>query len=427
MHTYPLLHKQDPRVAEILEGERKRQEEGLELIPSENYASRAVREALASELTNKYAEGYPGRRYYGGQTYTDAIEELAIERAKALFGARYANVQPLSGAPANLAAYMALLTPGDTVLGMDLSHGGHLTHGHPLTLPAKIYRFLSYGVADTQTAAIDYDALRSLALRERPKLILAGFSAYPKRVQWKRIKEIADEVGAYTMADVAHIAGLITAGVEENPLAVGFDVLTTTTHKTLRGPRGGLILTNREDLARAIDKAVFPGVQGGPHMQVIAAKAVAFSEALHPSFQSYAQQIVANAAAMAEVFAREGVVMVGGGTENHLLLIDSVASFGLSGREAQDLLDEVGITLNKNAIPFDPRKPMDPSGIRLGTPAMTTRGMREGEARRIAEWIVQVLRSPQDAELREQIREEVCALCRAFPIPEQFVPPEEAA
>ncbi|GIW68546.1 MAG: hypothetical protein KatS3mg100_040 [Candidatus Parcubacteria bacterium] len=270
------LSQQDPDIADAIVGERRRQAEGLELIPSENYVSRAVREALASELTNKYSEGYPGKRYYGGQEFTDAVERLAIERARQLFGARFVNVQPLSGAPANLAAYMALLEPGDTVLGMNLAHGGHLTHGHPLTLPAKIYRFVNYGVTDRDSAEIDYDALRDLALRERPKLILAGFSAYPKHLQWKRFKEIADEVGAYTMADVAHIAGLIVAGVEENPLAAGFDVVTTTTHKTLRGPRGGLILTNREDIAAVVDKAVFPGVQGGPHMNNIAAKAVAF-------------------------------------------------------------------------------------------------------------------------------------------------------
>ncbi|RME30079.1 serine hydroxymethyltransferase [Candidatus Parcubacteria bacterium] len=416
------LSQQDPDIADAIDGEHRRQAEGLELIPSENYVSRAVREALASELTNKYSEGYPGKRYYGGQEFTDAVERLAIERARQLFGARFVNVQPLSGAPANLAAYMALLEPGDTVLGMNLAHGGHLTHGHPLTLPAKIYRFVNYGVTDRDSAEIDYDALRDLALRERPKLILAGFSAYPKHLQWKRFKEIADEVGAYTMADVAHIAGLIVAGVEENPLAAGFDVVTTTTHKTLRGPRGGLILTNREDIAAVVDKAVFPGVQGGPHMNNIAAKAVAFLEAQHPMFRDYARQIVANARAMAEVFAAEGVRMVGGGTENHLILVDAMTSFGVGGKEAQDLLDDAGITLNKNAVPFDERKPMDPSGIRLGTPAMTTRGMREKEARQVAQWIIAVLRAPQDAQVRKKVREEVRALCAQFPIPERFVP-----
>lgn len=420
------ISSQDPEMAQAIAGERQRQAQGLELVPSENYVSRAVREALASELTNKYAEGYPGRRYYGGQEYTDTVERIAIERARQLFGARFVNVQPLSGAPANLAAYMALLEPGDTVLGMDLAHGGHLTHGHPLTLPARIYRFVRYGVVDRERANIDYDALREIAHRERPKLILAGFSAYPKRLNWKRMKEIADEVGALTMADVAHVAGLIAAGVEENPLAVGFDVVTTTTHKTLRGPRGGMILTNREDLAAAIDRAVFPGVQGGPHMNNIAAKAVAFGEALHPTFRTYAKQIVVNAKAMAEEFLKEGVRLVGGTTENHLLLIDVVASFGVGGKEAQDLLDEVGITLNKNAIPFDERKPADPSGIRLGTPAMTTRGMREPEARTIARWIIEVLRAPNDATVHTRVREEVRALCERFPIPDRFVPDEEA-
>lgn len=416
------LQQEDPEVFGIIEAEEKRQVEGLELIPSENYVSRAVREASASVLTNKYSEGYPGKRYYGGQEYTDATETLAIERAKKLFNARFANVQPLGGANANIALYMALLEPGDAILGMDLSHGGHLTHGHPVTYISKIFKFVRYGMKDSDTGEIDYDALRETALTEKPKVVLAGFSAYPRNLDYGKIAAIAKEVGAYSVMDAAHIAGLIAGGALKNPFDDGFDVVTTTTHKTLRGPRGGIILTREsEELAKKIDKAVFPGLQGGPHMQQIAAKAVCFKEALHSSFGEYAKQVLKNAKAMEEVFHREGIRMIAGGTDNHLILIDVFGSLGLTGAEAERVLDEVGITANKNVIAGDTRKPMDPSGLRLGTPAMTTRGFKEVECALVAEYILNALRNHQSSEKKEEIRAEVKSLCISFPIPDTFI------
>ena len=413
------IKKQDEEVAKILEGETKRQAEGLELIPSENYASAAVKEAMASDLTNKYSEGYPGKRYYGGQEFTDQIELLAIERAKRLFKAEHANVQPLGGANANIGVYFALLEPGDTVLGMDLSHGGHLTHGHPVTAIAKIFNFVRYKMKDVETGEIDYDELRAVALKEKPKLILGGFSAYPRELDWQKFKDIADEVGAMTMADVAHIAGLIAGGAHKNPFEYGFDVMTTTTHKSLRGPRGGMILIREKgDIAKKIDKAMFPGFQGGPHMHQIAAKAVCFGEALTPTFKEYAAQIIKNAKAMEAVFKEEGSRMLAGGTDNHLILLDVFSSFNITGADAEHALDEAGITLNKNAIADDPRPPLDPSGIRFGTPAITTRGFKGEECAQVARWMIEVLKDTNKA---PEIKKEVEALCKKFPIPEKFV------
>lgn len=412
----------DKPVFDAIAGEEKRQAEGLELIPSENYVSRAVREALGSVMTNKYSEGYPGARYYGGQEYTDEVERLAIERAKKLFNAGFANVQPLSGAPANLELYAALLSPGDTVLGMDLSHGGHLTHGHPVTLPAKIYNFVRYKMKNPDTGEIDYDEMREVARREKPKIVLAGFSAYSRELDYDAFVSIAREVGALAVFDIAHIAGLIAGKAIRNPLDAGFDVMTTTTHKTLRGPRGGMILTREDaDIAKKIDKAVFPGLQGGPHMNVVAAKAVAFGEALTPSFEAYAAQILKNAKAMEAVFLREKIRLLGGGTSNHLLLADVFGSLGVTGAEAEHALDEVGITLNKNVIADDPRKPLDPSGIRFGTPAITTRGFKEAECARVAELMVEVLRHKDDASLKARVKGDIKALAAQFPIPESFV------
>lgn len=419
---YTFIQKQDEEVYKTLVGEEKREAEGLELIPSENYVSRAVREANGSVFTNKYSEGYPGKRYYGGQEFTDQIEIIAIERAKKLFNCAYANVQPLSGAPANVAMYFALLQPGDTVLGMDLSHGGHLTHGHPVTAIAKVFNFIRYKMKNIETGEIDFDELRQTALREKPKMILAGFSAYPRELEYKKFADIAREVGAITVADMAHIAGLIAGKSARNPFDDGFDVITTTTHKTLRGPRGGMILTREnEEYAKKIDKAVFPGLQGGPHMNVIAGKAVAFLEALSPAFHVYTEQILKNAKAMEEVFRRENVRMLTGGTSNHLILADVFGSLGVSGKESQTVLDEVGFSLNMNAIAEDTRSPMDPSGIRFGTPAMTTRGMKEGEASRIAELMIDTLRNKDSANKKAEIKDEVRNLCLKFPVPEAFV------
>lgn len=419
---YDYIKKQDAEVLKALEGEEEREAEGLELIPSENYVSRAVREANGSVFTNKYSEGYIGKRYYGGQDFTDEVEHIAIERAKQLFNCQHANVQSLSGAPANVAMYFALMEPGDTVLGMDLSHGGHLTHGHPTTWINKIFNFVRYKMKDVETGEIDYDELREVALREKPKIILAGFSAYSRELDYAKFVEIAKEVGAYTVADMAHIAGLIAGGAARNPFDDGFDVITTTTHKTLRGPRGGMILTRESsDIAKKIDKAVFPGLQGGPHMNQVAAKAVCFGEALQPAFKDYASQILTNAKAMEKVFKEEGVRMLGGGTSNHLILADVYGSLGVTGKEAETVLDEVGITLNKNMIADDPRSAMDPSGIRFGTPAMTTRNMKEVEVGRVAEIMIETLRNKDDGKKKEALREEVKTLCKKFPIPESFM------
>lgn len=421
MSHYEYIKSQDQEVYDAIMGEEAREISGIELIPSENYVSRAVLEANGSVLTNKYSEGYPGRRYYGGQTYIDQVEILAIERAKKLFNCKFANVQPLSGAPANVAMYFALLEPGDTVLGMHLEHGGHLTHGHPTTNINKIFNFVRYKMKDVETGEIDYDALRETALEHKPKIILAGFSAYSRELDYQKFVDIAKEVGAITVADMAHIAGLIAGGVVKNPFDYGFDVITTTTHKTLRGPRGGMILVREDaDIAKKINKSVFPGLQGGPHMNNIAAKAIAFGEALDPSFKVYCQQILKNAKAMEAVFKKEGVRMIGGGTSNHLILAD-VSALGVTGKEAETVLDEVGITLNKNMIPEEPRTAMDPSGIRFGSPAMTTRGMKEGEATRIAEIMIDTMRNKDDEQKKSAYKAEIEAICNKFPVPEKFV------
>lgn len=422
MNEYDYIKDQDKEIYDALIGEEERERSGIELIPSENYVSQAVREANGSVLTNKYSEGYPKKRYYGGQQYTDIIESIAIERAKTLFNAKYANVQPLSGAPANVAMYFALMEPGDTVLGMDLSHGGHLTHGHPTTAINKVFNFVRYKMKDVDTGEIDYEELRQVALEHRPKIILAGFSAYSRELDYAKFVEIAKEVGAYTVADMAHIAGLIAGGVAKNPFDYGFDVITTTTHKTLRGPRGGMILTRENaDIAKRIDKAVFPGMQGGPHMNAVAGKAVAFGEALTPAFKAYAAQILKNAKAMEAVFKAEGVRLLCGGTDNHLLLADVYGSLGLTGLEAETVLDEVGITLNKNMIADEPRTAMDPSGIRFGTPAMTTRNMKEKEATALATLMIAAMRAKDDAARKAAIRNEVREMAEAFPVPERFV------
>ncbi len=430
---YPHIENEDAEVFAAIEGEDRRQAKGLELIPSENYVSQAVREAMASTFTNKYSEGYPGKRYYGGQEFTDQIETLAIERAKALFGADHANVQPLGGAAANIAAYFAWLEPGDTILGMDLAHGGHLTHGSPVTYMAKLFNFVRYGMKDPDTGEIDYDEMLKAAKETRPKIVLAGFSGYPRELDWERIANIAREVDAVAMADVAHVAGLIAGGAAKNPFDYGFQIMTTTTHKTLRGPRGAMILSKGtvssplkapektvENLPTLIDRSVFPGFQGGPHMHQIAAKAVALREAGTPGFKAYAHQVVANAKAMAEIFTEGGVRLITGGTDNHLLLADVFGSLGISGGEAETLRDRAGITLNKNSIANDTRKPFDPSGIRFGTPAMTTRGFKETEVREVATLMLEVLRSRDDASV-ERAGKRVKELAEAHPVPESFV------
>jgi len=413
---------QDKKIENLIKGEAKRQAEGLELIPSENYVSEDVLKANGSVFTNKYSEGYPGRRYYGGQDFTDQVERLAIERICKLFKCKFANVQAHSGAPANLAVYSALLNPGDVVLGMDLAHGGHLTHGHPLTLPAKIYKFVNYKMKNPDTGEIDYEDLRKQALEHKPKIILAGFSAYARTLDYKKFVDIAREVGAITMADMAHIAGLIAAGVLRNPFLDGFDIITSTTHKTLRGPRGGIILTREnEEIAKKIDKAIFPGIQGGPHMHTIAAKAVAFGEAMSPKYKQYAKQILKNAKAMEQVFKKNKIRMIGGGTDNHLILADVFGSLGVTGKEAQTVLDEVGITLNMNSIAGDTRKPMDPSGIRFGTPAITTRGFKEKECKRVAELMIMILKNKDNKKIKETVHKEIKKLAKRFPIPKKFV------
>lgn len=385
----------------------------MELIASENYASRAVMEALGSVFTNKYSEGYPGKRYYGGQPFTDAVENLAIERAKKLFKAEHVNVQPLSGAPANMIVYSAVLKPGDKILGMDLSHGGHLTHGHPVTLAAKIYNFVRY---KTKTdGLIDYKELEQIALREKPKLMLAGFSAYTRQMDYKKFCQIAKKVKAISMFDMAHIAGLIAGKAMPNPVPY-FDIVTTTTHKTLRGPRGGMILCKKE-FARIIDKACFPGFQGGPHMNNIAAKAVAFKEALRPSFRGYAKQTLKNAKVLERELKKYGFKIMFGGTDNHMVLIDVFGSKGVSGKEAEVALDEIGISINKNMIPDDSRNPMDPSGIRIGVPAITTRGMKEKEIKQISKWINEAIESRNNKRVLLKLHKEVIKMCRKFPIP----------
>lgn len=412
MFDFSRIQEEDPVIALALQQELRRQQSTLELIASENFVSPAVLEALGSIATNKYAEGYPGRRYYGGNQCIDVIECTAIDRAKALFGAEHANVQPLSGAPMNLAVYAAVLKPGDTVLGMDLSHGGHLTHGHPVTFAAHVFRFVRYA-CDPDTGVIDYAALRETALREKPKLVLAGFSAYSRELDYEKFHAIAQEVGAVSMMDMAHIAGLVAGGALRNPVPI-MDIVTTTTHKTLRGPRGGMILCKKK-FAAAIDKAVFPGLQGGPHEHQIAALAVALHEAQAPAFRDYAQQVIRNARVLCDALRDGGMRILFGGTDNHLILADST-SLGCTGKEAESVLDSVGITLNKNMIPLDSRSPFDPSGIRLGTPALTTRGMQEQEMQRIGEMIVRVLKHPTDAAVLATARELVQKLTTQFPL-----------
>ncbi|HPN54494.1 MAG TPA: serine hydroxymethyltransferase [Candidatus Moranbacteria bacterium] len=407
-----ILKKQDSKVYKATLGELKRQQEGMELIASENYVSEAVLEALGSVFTNKYSEGYPGHRYYGGQTYTDVVENLAIERAKKLFGAEHVNVQPLSGAPANMIAYSAVLKPGDTVLGMDLSHGGHLTHGHPVTLSAQVYNFVRYKT--DKSGKIDYKELEKMALKHKPKIILAGFSAYTRQLDYKKFQQIAKKVGAISMFDVAHIAGLIAGKALPNPVPY-FDIVTTTTHKTLRGPRGGMIMCKKE-FAKAIDKAAFPGFQGGPHENNIAAKAVAFGEALKPSFKKYARQIIKNAKVLETELKKHGFKLMFGGTDNHMVLVDVFGSKGVTGKEAEEALDKIGITLNKNMIPDDPRSPFDPSGVRIGVPAVTTRGMKEKEIKIISKWIKEAIENHKNEKLLKKLHQEVIKLCKKFPI-----------
>ena len=417
MPTYDSLKQSDPDIYAAVTGEMQRQVEGVELIPSENYISAAVMETMGSVFNNKYSEGYPGRRYYGGQTFADRVESIAIDRAKQLFNAGHANVQPHAGAPANVATYFALLEPGDTVLGMDLSHGGHLTHGHPVTYITKIFNFVRYKMKDPETGEIDYDEMREVAQREKPKIILAGFSAYPRELDYAKMKAIAEEVGAYAVADMAHIAGLIAGGAVRNPFDDGFDVILSTTHKSLRGPRGGLILSREAELGKKIDKSVFPGFQGGPIMQMVAAKAVAFKEALRPEFKQYAQQIIVNAKHMAEQFMKSGARLITNGTDNHLLLIDCIQSWNLSGGEAEELFDRIGITLNKNVIADDPRKPLDPSGVRLGTPAVTTRGMKEAEVAQLVKFMLDAVAKRDDDAAIADLHEEVKVFCKKYPVP----------
>lgn len=418
---------QDEEVAQLIEQETARQQSGLELIPSENYVSRDVLAALGSVFTNKYSEGYPGRRYYGGQEFTDQIETLAIERAKALFRADHANVQPHSGAAANEAVYHAWCQPGDTILAMDLSHGGHLTHGSPVTVLAHTFNFVRYGIGDLETGAIDYDEVRRLAQQYKPKLLLVGFSSYPRELDYAKFAAIGNEVGALLVADMAHIAGLIAAGELRNPFDDGFHVITSTTHKTLRGPRGGLILSRGtvgnplkapehtiENIPTLIDRTVFPGLQGGPHMNTIAAKAVAFREAAQPEFKNYARQVLSNAQALAAELAAQGVSLITGGTDNHLMVIDCVASFGIDGAEVEAILDSIGLNANKNVIPNDPLPPFKPSGLRIGTPAITTRGFAEADMVWLAQTIVKAVRN---AEGRPKLREAVSAVAHRHPLP----------
>ncbi len=411
MEKYENLKGFDPELYEAIQNETNRQRNKIELIASENFVSERVMEANGSPLTNKYAEGYPGKRYYGGCEFVDVAENLAIERAKELFGANFANVQPHSGAQANMAVFFALLNPGDTVLSMSLDHGGHLSHGSPVNMSGKYFKIVPYGVTE-DTNTIDYDAVRRLAIEHKPKLILAGASAYPRIIDFEKFAEIAKEVGAYFMVDMAHIAGLVAAGCHPSPMPYA-DVVTTTTHKTLRGPRGGLILTNDEDLAKRINKAIFPGIQGGPLMHTISAKAVCFKEALDPSFKEYAEQVVKNAKALADALVSEGFKLVSGGTDNHLMLVN-LTDTGITGKEAEKMLDEVGITVNKNAIPFDTKSPFITSGIRIGTPATTTRGFKEDDMVEVAKLISMTLNDFEKN--KDEVRERVAALCKKHPL-----------
>jgi glycine hydroxymethyltransferase len=409
---YRPLYEADPQIAAAIDNETRRQHEGLELIASENFVSEAVLEAAGSVFTNKYAEGYPGKRYYGGCEFSDVVENLARDRAKKLFGAEHANVQPHAGSQANMEAYAAVLQPGDTILGLNLAHGGHLTHGHHLNFSGKTYKIVPYGVTQ-ETETIDYDALQKLAEQERPKLIIGGGSAYPRIIDFARMRQIADKVGALFLVDMAHFAGLVAGGAHPSPVPHAH-IVTSTTHKTLRGPRAGMILSKAE-FGAAIDKVVFPGMQGGPLMHIIAAKAICFQEAMQPEFRVYAKQVVANAKVLAQTLADEGFRIISGGTDTHLMLVD-VFSKGMLGSEAEKALGEAGITVNKNAIPFDTNPPMKPSGIRIGTPALTTRGMKETEMRQVGRWIADALLRRSDSAVLAKIRKEVLDLCEAFPL-----------
>ncbi len=406
------LEKTDSKIAGFIESEEKRLQNGLELIPSENYVSKAVREALGSVLTNKYSEGYPNKRYYGGNEFIDKLELLSIERAKKLFGAEHVNVQPYSGSPANLEVYFAFLNIGDKVMGMNLAQGGHLTHGHKVNFSGKNYDFVQYGV-DEKTELLDYDKIRELALKEKPKIIISGATAYPRIIDFKKFQEIAEEIGAIHVADIAHIAGLIAAGVHPSPFPFT-DVVTTTTHKTLRGPRGAMIMC-KEKYAPQIDRAVFPGMQGGPHNHTTAAIGVALGEALKPDFKQYAEQTVKNAKALAKELEKQGLCLVTEGTDNHLILID-LTKAGCTGKEAETALDQANITVNKNMVPFDKRSPLDPSGIRIGTPAITTRGMKEPEMKLIGKMIGDVVKNWNDKTVIEKVKKQVLELCKKFPL-----------
>ena len=410
--TMSYIKQQDPKVQEMIELELGRQRNKLEMIASENFVSQAVMEAQGSVLTNKYAEGYPHKRYYGGCEYVDMVEELAIERAKQLFGAEHVNVQPHSGSQANFGVYFALLEPGDTIMGMNLAHGGHLTHGSPVNVSGKYFNIIPYGV-DAETGRIDYDEMRKIAQEHKPKMIIGGGSAYSRQIDFKTMADIAHEVGAIFMVDMAHFAGLVAAGLHPNPVEYA-DIVTTTTHKTLRGPRGGMIMC-KEEYAKAIDKSIFPGIQGGPLMHVIAAKAVAFGEALQPEFKEYAKQVIVNAQTLADALQEEGFAIVSGGTDTHVLLVD-LRTVGLTGKVAEHILDEVGITCNKNTIPFDPESPFVTSGIRLGTPALTTRGLTAEDMKEIASIIALVLKRPEDTEAQEEAKQRVAKLCKQYPM-----------
>lgn len=424
------LSQSDPDLAKLIIAEEQRQREGMELIASENYVSREVLEALGTVYTNKYSEGYPGRRYYGGQINTDQVESIAIDRAKQLFGSDHANVQPLSGAPANVAVYTAWLDAGDTVMGMDLSHGGHLTHGSPVTQMAKLYNFIRYKIKDIETGELDYNHFRELALKHKPKIILAGYSAYSRDLDYEKFKAIADEVGAVAWADIAHIAGLIAAGEMKNPFDYGFQVVSTTTHKTLRGPRGGMVLSKGvvgnplkapektiENLPTLIDRAIFPGLQGGPHMNNILAKAVAFGEALRPEYKDYVKQVIKNAKRLADQLMSKGFKIVTNGTDNHMMVVDMMRSYNISGKVAEETLDKLGLSASKSTVPDDTNPPFNPSGLRIGTPAITTRGMKEKDMDRVAQWIHEAITHYQDEEYLSKLRSEVKDFCLQFPLP----------
>ncbi len=409
------LAENDPAVYSALRGEEQRERDGIELIPSENYTFPEVLAVLGSVFTNKYSEGYPGRRYYGGQTYTDAIENLARDRAKALFGCDHANVQPLSGSAMNQAVYLGLLEPGDTIMAMDLSHGGHLTHGAPVSHMGQLFNFVRY-ITDPSDGSVDFDQVRADALRTKPKLMLCGYTSYPRDIDYAAFKAIADEVGAITMTDASHFGGLVAGKAMKNPFDFGFDIMTTTTHKSLRGPRGGMILC-RKPFAKTIDKSVFPGLQGGPHMNAVAGIAVTLEKAQTAEFRDYAAQVLANAQALAQALMAAGVKLVTGGTDNHMIVVDTMLSFGLDGRTAEEALDQVQITTNKQIIPDDPNPPLRPSGIRIGTPAATARGMKEPEMTRLAGWMIRCLQTPEDEAVLNAVKAEVETLCQSFPVP----------